>query len=233
MSVDPSPPVTGIPSNVDRALAVLVAGCAAMSGLALVLHAADIVEMPFTISFVALPAMLVIVGLMAWFGRVGKVELLRRVWIGIVAGLAATVAYDLVRYIVFIATPTDFDPFRAHRPFGGLMLDSDPNTASAFWAGWGYHVWNGLSFAVMYTMLIGGARWFWAVVWALGLECATIITYPNLLDIDLTQAGFVAVSLIGHTCYGVVLGVLAREWLGRPASSPWALPRPNIRRGFS
>ncbi len=203
-----------------------------MSGAALVLHAAGVIEMPFMISFVALPALLVIIGLMAWFGRVGKVMLLRRVWVGVVAGLLATIAYDLVRFVIFVATPTDFDPFRAHRPFGGLMLDTDPNTTAAFWAGWGYHVWNGLSFAVMYAMLFGGARWFWAVAWALGLETATIITYPSLFDIDLTQAGFIGVSVVGHACYGVVLGVLVREWLGRPARSWWAIPPPDLRRGF-
>lgn len=231
-ATDPSPPLPRLEPSQDRALAALIVACAAMSGVALVLHAADVVEMPFTISFLALPALLVIVGLMAWFGRVRKVVLLRRVWVGVAAGAVATLAYDVVRYVIFVATPTTFDPFRAHRPFGGLMLDTDPNTTAAFWAGWSYHVWNGLSFAVMYVMLFGRGRWTWALAWALALETATIITYPNLFDIDITRVGFISVSLIGHAVYGVTLGVLTREWLRPELTDPWRLPRPDLRRGF-
>jgi hypothetical protein len=70
------------------------------------------------------------------------------------------------------------------------------------------------------------------VAWALALETATIITYPNLFDIDITRAGFISVSLIGHAVYGVTLGALAREWLRPDIDGTWTLPRPNLRRGF-
>jgi hypothetical protein len=38
------------------------------------------------------------------------------------------------------------------------------------------------------------------------LEAAMLLTYPSFLDIKM-NAAFVGISLIGHTAYGIALGV--------------------------
>lgn len=213
-----------------RTLGVLGAG----SGIAaLLLDVYGVIGMPFTLSFFALPATVAVVAMGAWAKRVNRRDVVRRMWVGFVAGAAGTAVYDLSRLIVAWATPSSFDPFRAHPNFGALMLSTTPDQTAAMVAGWGYHFWNGLSFGVMFTLIAGGARARWAVVWALVLESATIIVTPRYTGISPTDVGFISVSLVGHLLYGVGLGLLARQWLVRdPGGSPFRLTRPKYERSL-
>ena len=134
-----------------------------------------------------------------------------------------------------VAHPGDFDPFRSHPNFGALILDTSPATSAAHIAGWAYHFWNGISFGIIFVMLAGGARFYYALVWALALETATVTIYPNVFDISRSDWMFVAVSFIGHAVYGLTLGVLGREWLTHQPwpQRIWQLPTPNLARGLS
>lgn len=192
----------------------VIAALAASTGIAaLLLDVYDVIAMPFTLSFVAIPVTIALVAFSAMVNRVDRADFVRRMWIGFVAGLLATAAYDISRWLVLVLTPATFDPFRALPNFGALMLDQPASTTGAVVAGWIYHFWNGLSFAVIYTLLAGGARARWAVGWAFLLEVATIIVTPRYTGISPTDTAFIAVSLIGHIIYGATLGVLARSWL--------------------
>lgn len=221
--------------SADRLLRGVVVAASAAGVGAFVLDAYDVVAMPFTISFVALPGLLVTLALAAWAGRVGKWRFLRRLYVGVVAGLMATFAYDAMRLVVATATPASFDPFRAHPNFGALMLGTSPETTAALLAGWAYHFWNGISFGVMYALVAGGARYRWAVAWALTLETATIVVYPTVFELQRGDLGFVGVSVVGHLVYGIVLGILCRNWLGGDTdwSRPGRLRRPNLEVGLS
>jgi hypothetical protein len=224
-----SPPVAN-----DRTLAVIVAACSSLSVGAFLAHVYLDVPMPFTLSAFSFPALVATIGITVWAKRAARMRFLRRMWVGCVAGAFAIVGYDLLRWLILFVTPSDFDPFRAHRPFGALILSTSPHTTAALVAGWGYHLWNGFSFAVMYALLAGGARWWWGLLWAMTLESATILVYPGAFGISLSNWAFVATSLAGHAVYGFVLGVLARQWLREP---PWpttlALERPTLRAGLS
>ncbi|MCP3973586.1 MAG: hypothetical protein GY720_03745 [bacterium] len=188
----------------------------------------DVIAMPFTLSFFALPATVAVVAMGAWANRVNRRDVVRRMWVGVVAGAAGTAVYDLSRLVVAWATPASFDPFRAHPNFGALMLSTTPDQTAAIVAGWGYHFWNGLSFAVMFALIAGAARARWAVLWALVLESATIMVTPRYTGISQTDVAFISVSLVGHLFYGIVLGLLARQWLmADPGGSPLRLTRPS------
>jgi hypothetical protein len=219
----------------DPLLSIIVAVSAFTSVAAFLLDAFGVVGMPFTLSAVSFPALVLIVALTVWAGRVGRYDFLRRLYAGLVIGLLATLVYDALRAIIYVLSPADFNPFRAHRNFGALILNTSPHTTSALTAGWVYHFWNGISFAVMFTMLAAGRRWYWALLWAMALETATVVVYPNAFEVDRTDIAFLSVSFAGHAAYGTTMGLLSREWLGRPrpGSSPWAIWWPNLRRAFS
>jgi len=240
-----SPPSASPPGGTDLLLRWVAALGIATGIAALLLDVFDVVAMPFTLTFVALPATVAVVALGGLTGRTPQFTIARRLVVGAVSGVAATAAYDLARAAVAFATPRNLDPFRAHPNFGALMLDTSPDTTAALVAGWGYHFWNGLTFAVLYTLLFGGARVRAAIAWAMTLEVATIAVTPRYTAIDTTDVFFVTVSLVGHLVYGTVLGVLARQWLqpddmGGPggvggrgsARSPWDLTRPTWREGW-
>lgn len=214
----------------DRGLAVVVVSALAASGGALVLQAYDVIRMPFTISFVALPGLLLVIAVTIRAHTGGRAAFVRRVTIGLVIGVFALLAYDLSRAVIAFLTPTSFDPFRAHPNYGAAMLSTSPDTIAALVGGWAYHVWNGLTFSVMYTVAVGRGRLGWAVLWAMGLEVATIVVTPAMTGVDRTDLPFITVSLLGHLFYGVTLGILALNWLpGDATLGPWQIWKPSLK----
>jgi hypothetical protein len=64
----------------------------------------------------------------------------------------------------------------------------------------------------MYSAMVGdGARrhWIWAVLFALGLELAMLLTpYPAVFGIHVT-AGFIFAAVLAHAIFGLSLGLCA------------------------
>ena len=134
---------------------------------------------------------------------------LQRLVGGLFAGFMGLVAYDTARWLILISGMVPFNPFRAIEVFGLLILKTDVDSWLTKTVGWLFHIWNGLSFAVMYTLAVGRGRLWWAIVWGLVLEIAMVSTYPSLFRI-LLDWPFIAVSLIGHLAYGTALGLAAK-----------------------
>jgi hypothetical protein len=59
-------------------------------------------------------------------------------------------------------------------------------------------------------LVAGPALWVYAVGWALVLEIAWLTALPSVLQFRI-DAGVLVLSLIGHTTYGIVLGLLAQR----------------------
>jgi hypothetical protein len=191
------------------ALMVVGLACAAASSAGFFLHMLGWVRMPFFINFVGLPAiiLMLVVGLYAWNRRL---PFWRRFSAGVTAGAAGLLAYDLVRYAVYRSQVLDYYPFHAIPILGSLITGCAATATSSVLAGWLYHVWNGFSFAIIYALIAGPARWVWGVVWAMVLEVGMLLTYPSFLAIQ-ASAAFVAVSLVGHAAYGAAIGVTAHR----------------------
>jgi len=187
------------------ALTIVGLACAFASSVAFWLHMFGLVPMPFSINFVGRPAivLMLIVGLFAWRRQL---SFWKRFRAGIVDGTTGLIAYDGVRWAIYSSHLLDFYPFQTHRVFGYLITGQPAGTDAAAWAGWLYHFWNGFSFATVYALVAGPARWYWGLAWAMLLEAAMLLTYPTFLDIKL-NAAFVGISLIGHAAYGIALGV--------------------------
>jgi hypothetical protein len=178
--------------------------------------------------FVFLPAMLV---LLVWAvldrsfadGRLG-----RAVFIGIAAGLAAAVAYDIFR-LPFVFAKTwgiasvvpAMNLFKVFSAFGAMILgqpiEQESHTRAALFLGWVYHFSNGATFGVMYMAMIGdGMRrhWAWGVVMAVALELGMLLTpYPKVFGIPVTPR-FVVVTMAAHGIFGIMMGLGAR-WLAQ------------------
>jgi hypothetical protein len=133
-----------------------------------------------------------------------------RVRIGVVAGAAATIAYDGVRWLLVVATPWSVDPFAAFPLFGQLLIGTGAGTTAVWVAGTLFHALNGLGFAVGYTLVIGRPGLVSAVVWAFVLETFTILLYPNWLGVP-AIGELLSISALGHLAYGLVLGEVARR----------------------
>lgn len=142
----------------------------------------------------------------AWLGA--------RIRMGLVAGLAATAAYDLVRYLTVALAQWSVHPFAVFALFGKMIAGQHISAPLAYGVGSAFHLVNGLGFAIGYLIVFRRPRIWTAVAWAMVLETVTIIWYPSWLGI--TALGeFVSMSLIGHLAYGAVLGILGKRFTGQ------------------
>lgn len=170
-------------------------------------------------------AALVLAGLGIWLLLLPRMpaqrraELGRRAWIGAVAGLLATFAYDLARYGTVAVLEFSFQPFHVFSVFGHLFLGPAASAPAAFAAGAAYHLVNGTSFGIAYLLVRRRPGPLTGMAWGVALELAMATLYPSWLRIQ--QFGeFLQVSAIGHLVYGATLGLLAGRMLAariRPA----------------
>lgn len=133
--------------------------------------------------------------------------------VGVTSGVLATLAYDLSRLLFVDTLSLAISPFKAFPIFGELILGKGHSVSTVVTVGAVYHLVNGVAFATSYVLLLGGQRWFCAILWALGLEIAMLLLYPRWLTLEKVLVEFGAMSLVGHLCYGVVLGVCSEAAL--------------------
>jgi hypothetical protein len=203
------PPQPGLPWQVAVAGAFL----ASLSGLVLVLYAFAGLPLRYSGPFIAFPAGLMTLGF-ALFRRHHHAQLRRfaqLVLLGSAVGLAATLAYDVVRIGVKDLFGFGFDPFRAQRMFGSLMFQVPPESMAAHVAGWTYHVLNGTNFAVIFALLRPQGGLGWGLLWSLALEGFMLLVYPKAVEIA-PDVGFMTISVAGHLAWGTVLGLGVRRW---------------------
>lgn len=193
-------------------LTLLACVCASISGLALGLHAVGWLPMYFLIDLLAAPslALLLIVGIIAH--RINERVFLNRLIVGAWGGLAATFAYDAIRFVLWVAGALSGNPFWTHPIFGQLITGQPTDSATAIAVGWAYHFWTGFGFGIMYTLVAGRAHWYYALGWAMFLEIGWLTALPSTLQFKLS-AEILGLSVIGHGAYGIVLGVIARRFV--------------------
>lgn len=179
------------------------------SGAALMVHI--LVPVSLGLALVVTGVIISIAGVLAWkrLPLAMRPEVLRRVRAGLLAGLLATLAYDLSRWVIVTVFHTTFWPFDIFPLFGRAIAGNgvSPDVATAI--GVLYHYTNGLFFAVAYAILLAPRGWWTGLFWALGLETIMLALYPGWLHIQAMNE-FASVSLLGHLAYGAVLGTVSR-----------------------
>jgi hypothetical protein len=174
--------------------------------------------------FIFLPALIALGVVAVMDRRRGEGHVWRAVWVGMLGGLIAAVAYDVFRLPFVFAKDWGIDAlvkpmplFKVFPRFGAMVLgepiEQSHYSIAAQVIGWLYHFSNGATFGVMYLALIGDTRrrhWLWAVGFAVGLELGMLFTpYTAVFNIPLT-ARFVIVTVMAHGIFGAGLGLTVR-----------------------
>lgn len=195
-----------------RALIIVGLICASLSTAAFFLHVFGLLQMPFFVNFFGMPAivLMMIVGLYSWQRRLPFWQRFRA---GLLAGTFGWMVYDGIRFFIYKTQLIPVYPFHAIARLGGLISGFGPEASSSLWAGWTYHYWNAYSYAIIYALVAGPAKWYWGVAWAMILETGMLISYPSFLAVKF-DAPFITFSLVGHFFYGTVLGLTLRKWGG-------------------
>jgi|SRR5215470_16389014 len=198
----------------DPPLLALTLGAAATSIAALLLQLLGLIRMPYTLSFVTAPAMIFLLCVRIWAGRAGRTQIVDRLRVGFLAGLAGLVAYNGARWVLGMALSLSTSPFYSIGVFGELITGRPAGSGIAVVAGWLYHVSNGVTFGIMYTLLAGPARWWYGLAWGAALELAMLLIYPSSTVLrPPALAPFVIVSMASHALFGAVIGLAAQHWL--------------------
>jgi hypothetical protein len=132
----------------------------------------------------------------------------RRALVGIVAGLVATLAYDLSRYLLVTAFHFTFWPFDIFPIFGRLLVGKQSSRIVLATIGWLYHLTNGTGFGVAFMFLFRKPNLLTGLLWAAILEFCMVTLYPSWLGLKAVNE-FLGVSVVGHVAYGAVLGLTA------------------------
>jgi hypothetical protein len=195
------------------------------SGAGLAVHI--VAQVSLQISLALTVAAVVGSGAVAWrrLSQAARVELRWRAWIGVVVGVFATLAYDLTRFVTVRVGGLSFWPFDVFPIFGRLLLGIDTPSCVALAVGTVYHLINGISFAVAYTLVLGDRGWVAGLTWAMVLEVLMISLYPGWLNPDSLEE-FLGISVLGHITYGIVLGFVSQRLLTRPGGRNPGSQRP-------
>ena len=148
---------------------------------------------------------------------------------GVVAGLTATICYDVAKVALSQLDPSPYNPFEATRAFGILLIGDAAPEGAIQGVGVALHLLNGTAFGVAFTVLFGRegrpARLvavLTGVAWGLFLELFQLTLYPGWLDIRAYRE-FATISALSHVVYGATLGLighrLLRRFLGGHATS--------------
>jgi hypothetical protein len=195
----------------DPRLFLVTLGAAASSIAALLLHLVDVIRMPYTLSFVTLPSMIFLVCLLVLVGKADRPIIAGRLRSGLAAGLLGLLAYNGTRWILGLALGLGTGPFYSISIFGSLITGKPLGSPASDVAGWMYHLSNGVTFAIMYTLVAGPARWWFGLLWGAVLEIAMLVVYPSSTILrPPALAPFVVVSLTSHAVFGTVIGLVAQ-----------------------
>lgn len=156
-------------------------------------------------------------------------RLSNRIWTGVWTGFIATGTLDVIRLTGF---SLGWMPGNMPRMFGVMLLGTmaqGPTPLSDF-VGYLYHFWVSSCFGLVLTLVVGKARWWAGLIWALIIEVGMMTTPPMVVAMDTGffgwkfGPGLFGVSLTAHVVYGVFLGLLAQRYV-RHRGSLWALLR--------
>jgi len=160
-----------------------------------------------------------------------------RLFKGMVAGTIASIALEAIRIPAYMFTK--WIPMDSMISLPGLLLTEKITMLSevkqtimqsgvpmnlytapldAFLAGGLWHFWNGATFGIIYTLIIGKGKWWYGMIWATIIEMVMMIA-PYLIIMKgpfgmehMDGYNIFVVTLIAHLAFGVILGVIVQKW---------------------
>ena len=132
---------------------------------------------------------------------------------GALGGLLGSIGYDVFR-VPFVyglgrqlLAPID--------SYGVLLLGAEHSSSLTGFLGWTYHFTNGIGFGVAYALVARNRSIGWAVLWAMVLETATVVSdFAPTYGLQ-TDDGFNVVPIViayaAHVPYGLAVGWAVRD----------------------
>ncbi len=169
--------------------------------------------------YVLVPSIIVLAGVGLAARAQGHRRLVNRLLAGGAAGLVATVGLEAVRITGFHLGGM---PGSMPKLLGVLLLNRfmlGPSALSNV-VGWAYHFWNGVTFGIVFAVLLGRKPVWWALAFGqlvgLGFLVSPAVRALGVGFLALDMPWMIVTVVLAHAVYGLVLGLLARRWIHEP-----------------
>jgi hypothetical protein len=220
------------PSVRELVTTLLVLAASAVLPNAYVVSGMKWTTLPHLVGVAIIPAIVIVVAALIYSWLTGLQTLARTIAVATVVGILATVGLDVIR---LPSTWAGYLPMDEGKEIGmmlsGEMMEDHGGAApsggpegtshgamtetASRWTivrGYLYHYGNGISFALVFALLFGGAPWWAGVLYAVFFVDAGMMVAMPAMGMPLRASGWVA-ALVAHVGYGVVLGVLLSQRL--------------------
>lgn len=207
---------TPTPTVREIGLTLLALAAGGISPLLIVTATAGSAPMSVLFWAIAVPGLAITAGIYLYARNTGLDLLRHRIAIGVAGGIALTLALDAVRIAgVHLGYLPD-----SVTMFGnlitGVMPMQDP-TPSSYALGAAYHLFNGIAFALVYSIGFGYTRWWGPVLYSvLFIETGMMILPPmapkfgpfGLDTYGTIFNGYYLVTLLAHLAMGLALAAV-------------------------
>jgi len=181
---------------------------AGTSGAALLAKVYGVTSMRAATLGLAVPCCIALVIAWIWATRAPHKELASMLSLGFIGGLLGTLAYDVVRIPFHLAGQRIFAPIAA---YGVWINDASASSRFTDAVGWAYHFSNGITFGIMYALVMQGRRWEWAVAWGLILETIALTSpFARIFSISGNYPA-IGIAYVGHVAWGIPLGLVIQH----------------------
>jgi len=207
----------------ETALSVVALTMAGVSPNIFPAAQAGYASMAYLGTHLLVPSVAILIAVLATSLVRGHARLTRRLLVGAGAGIAATAGLELVRMSSFHLGGMPGDLLRL---MGVLLTDRfmlGPSPLSDA-LGFTYHFWNGASFGILFTVILGRRSTWWAVGFGQLIGIGFLLSPAvKALGIGFMGAEMPTMPLtvvMAHLVYGAILGSLTHRWL---QSDDWLL----------
>jgi hypothetical protein len=219
----PTPPraATSEPATArETVLTLLALAAGGTSSLLVVAASAQLAPMPLLFWAVGLPGMALVAAILVYARFAGLDRLCQRLWLGLVGGIVLTLALDAVRVagVHLGYLPDSVTMF-------GNMITATPAMAEptplSYALGGTYHFFNGISFALVYSILFGRSRWWGPVLFSVAFVEVGMMTLPPMAPkfgafgietFGSVWNGYFLDTLLAHAAMGLALGVIMQHF---------------------
>ncbi|MDQ1712105.1 MAG: hypothetical protein QOE45_1555 [Frankiaceae bacterium] len=133
---------------------------------------------------------------------------------GAAGGVLGTIGYDVFRVPFAVSGVRLFAPIES---YGVLLTGAHSSRPVTAFAGWCYHLSNGVGFGIAYGLLMRGRSRWWGVLWGLVLETATVVTpFATMYGLR-GKWDLIGIAYAAHVFYGLPLGYVVEKASPLPA----------------
>lgn len=208
---------TAAQTPVELALTLLALAAGGVSSLLIVVSSAGWFDMRALFWAIGLPGMLLVFAIGGYAHFAEYPRLANRIAVGVVGGIALTAALEVVRSAgVHLGYLPEDEPTM----FGAMITGADhmaTPTLASYTLGIVYHFFNGISFALVYSIVFGRTRWWGPLLFSVFVVWVGMMVLPPMalefgpfgLDTnDSLLSGYFVTTLLAHLAMGFALAAV-------------------------